>query len=59
MTDPRLHPDRMPRRKVLVAGTFACAVMLALNAAFSARWAAYAAGEQNLVRSLVSIVVLC
>ncbi|ETW76486.1 sugar transporter [Heterobasidion irregulare TC 32-1] len=40
--------DRMPRRKVLVAGTFACAVMLALNAAFSARWAAYTAGEQNL-----------
>ncbi|KAI0059166.1 hypothetical protein BV25DRAFT_1918640 [Artomyces pyxidatus] len=36
--------DRMPRRKVLIIGTFLCAVMLALNAAFSAKWATYGAG---------------
>jgi len=28
--------DRMPRRKVLVIGTFTCAVMLAINAGLSA-----------------------
>ncbi|TFY66537.1 hypothetical protein EVG20_g4562 [Dentipellis fragilis] len=40
--------DRMPRRKVLVIGTFLCAVMLALNAAFSAKWATYGDGPKNL-----------
>lgn len=28
--------DRMPRRKVLIIGTFTCAVMLAINAGLSA-----------------------
>ncbi|KAI0052176.1 general substrate transporter [Auriscalpium vulgare] len=40
--------DRMPRRKVLIIGTFLCALTLALNAGFSAKWATYAAGEKNL-----------
>ncbi|KAA1473302.1 general substrate transporter [Dentipellis sp. KUC8613] len=40
--------DRMPRRKVLVIGTFLCSVMLALNAGFSAKWATYGDGPKNL-----------
>ncbi|KAG8848704.1 hypothetical protein FRB91_010556 [Serendipita sp. 411] len=31
--------DRMPRRKVLVIGTFVCAIMLAINGGLSAKWA--------------------
>ncbi|KIJ46359.1 hypothetical protein M422DRAFT_165280, partial [Sphaerobolus stellatus SS14] len=31
--------DRMPRRKVLVYGTFACSLMLGVNAGLSAKWA--------------------
>jgi MFS family permease len=31
--------DRMPRRKVLVIGTFVCAIMLAINGGLSALWA--------------------
>ena len=31
--------DRMPRRKVLMAGTFASAVLLAINGGLSAKWA--------------------
>lgn len=30
--------DRMPRRKVLVIGTFVCAIMLAINGGLSAKW---------------------
>lgn len=40
--------DRMPRRKVLVCGTFACAVFLAINGGLSAVWAKYPSGEQNI-----------
>ncbi|KAG8965040.1 hypothetical protein FRC03_000995 [Tulasnella sp. 419] len=40
--------DRMPRRKVLVAGTFASAVMLAGNGGLSARWAATPEDSKNL-----------
>jgi sugar porter (SP) family MFS transporter len=35
--------DRMPRRKVLVIGTFVCAVMLAINGGLSAKWNSNAA----------------
>ena len=38
----------MPRRKVLVIGTFGCSLMLAANAALSAKWASYAKGEEDL-----------
>ena len=31
--------DRMPRRKVLVWGTLACSVLLAINGGLSAKWA--------------------
>lgn len=31
--------DRMPRRKVLVIGTFVCSIMLAINGGLSAKWA--------------------
>lgn len=34
--------DRMPRRTVLVLGTFGCSLMLAANAGLSAAWASYA-----------------
>jgi len=40
--------DRMPRRKVLVYGSIACSVMLAINAGFSALWASYGDGPKNL-----------
>ncbi|TFY77891.1 hypothetical protein EWM64_g6124 [Hericium alpestre] len=40
--------DRMPRRKVLVIGTFLCSVTLALNAGLSAKWATYGDGPKNL-----------
>ncbi|EJD05087.1 general substrate transporter [Fomitiporia mediterranea MF3/22] len=40
--------DRMPRRKVLVWGTLGCSLMLAANAGFSAAWANYEEGHQNL-----------
>ena len=40
--------DRMPRRRVLVWGTLGCSFMLAANAAFSAAWASYEKGNQNL-----------
>ena len=33
--------DRMPRRKVLVIGTFGCSLMLAANAGLSAKWDSY------------------
>lgn len=39
--------DRMPRRKVLVFGTFACSVLLACNAGLSAKWATYEEGHEN------------
>lgn len=40
--------DHMQRRVVLVWGTFACSLMLAANAAFSAAWASYKPGHENL-----------
>ena len=40
--------DRMPRRKVLVIGTFFCAVFLAINGALSARWAQLPDDGKNL-----------
>ncbi|PAV20274.1 MFS lactose permease [Pyrrhoderma noxium] len=40
--------DRMPRRGVLVWGTAMCSVLLAANAGFSAAWASYANGKENL-----------
>ncbi|THH08760.1 hypothetical protein EW145_g2484 [Phellinidium pouzarii] len=40
--------DRMPRRKVLIWGTLGCSIMLALNAGFSALWAGYKVGNENL-----------
>ncbi|EJD04682.1 general substrate transporter [Fomitiporia mediterranea MF3/22] len=40
--------DRMPRRLVLVWGTFGCSLMLAANAGFSATWASYGDGPKNL-----------
>ncbi|KZT36230.1 general substrate transporter [Sistotremastrum suecicum HHB10207 ss-3] len=39
--------DRMPRRKILVFGTLACSVLLAANAACSAKWASYGIGPKN------------
>jgi len=39
--------DRMPRRKVLVIGTFTCAVLLGCNAGLSAKWASYSKGTEN------------
>src|SRR5258705_389787 len=38
----------MPRRKALVFGTFACAVMLAINGALSAKWAHEDPNHHNL-----------
>jgi len=40
--------DRMPRRKVLVYGTFACSLMLGINAGLSAKWASYGDGPKDL-----------
>ncbi|KAF8579025.1 putative MFS lactose permease [Ramaria rubella] len=40
--------DRMPRRKVLVYGTFMCAFFLAANAGLSAKWASYGDGPKDL-----------
>ncbi|KAL5520467.1 hypothetical protein ACEPAG_9691 [Sanghuangporus baumii] len=40
--------DRLPRRRVLIWGTLACSVMLAGNAGFSAAWASYQPGHENL-----------
>ena len=40
--------DRMSRRRVLVAGTFACAVFLGMNGGLSARWAQMPADAKNL-----------
>ncbi|KDQ20610.1 hypothetical protein BOTBODRAFT_61717 [Botryobasidium botryosum FD-172 SS1] len=40
--------DRMPRRKVLVIGTFCCSVLLGINAGLSAKWASYGTGPKNL-----------
>ncbi|TDL18995.1 general substrate transporter [Rickenella mellea] len=40
--------DRMPRRKVLVWGTLACAILLGVNSGLSAQWAKYKPGEENL-----------
>ena len=40
--------DRMPRRKVLVIGTFICAILLAINGGLSARWAQMEVGAQDL-----------
>jgi len=39
--------DRMPRRKVLVIGTFVCSIMLAINGGLSAKWASNA--KANIV----------
>ena len=38
----------MPRRKVLVIGTLGCSLMLAANAALSAKWATYTKDDENL-----------
>ncbi|KAF9477693.1 general substrate transporter [Pholiota conissans] len=43
-----LLADRMPRRPVLVWGTFGCAVFLALNGGLSARWAQMPVEMENL-----------
>lgn len=43
-----LLADRMPRRPVLIWGTFGCALFLALNGGLSARWARMPAGAENL-----------
>ncbi|THH11709.1 hypothetical protein EW145_g451 [Phellinidium pouzarii] len=40
--------DRLPRRTVLIAGTFASAVFLAINGALSARWASMPSDAKNL-----------
>jgi hypothetical protein len=40
--------DRMPRRKVLISGTFACACFLGMNGALSARWAQLPESAKNL-----------
>ncbi|KAL5478802.1 hypothetical protein ACEPAI_2079 [Sanghuangporus weigelae] len=40
--------DRMPRRRVLVWGTLLCSFMLAANTGFSAAWANYQLGHENL-----------
>lgn len=40
--------DRMPRRRVLVAGTFASAAFLGMNGALSARWAQLPDDAKNL-----------
>lgn len=40
--------DRMLRRKVLIVGTFFCAVFLAINGALSARWAQLPEGGKSL-----------
>ena len=40
--------DRMPRRKALTVGTFACAIMLAINGALSAKWAHQPVDHENL-----------
>ena len=40
--------DRMPRRKVLIIGTFLCSILLAINGGLSTRWGQFPAGDQNL-----------
>ena len=40
--------DKMPRRTVLVWGTFVCSIMLALNGGFSAAWAHESDDQKNL-----------
>lgn len=40
--------DRMPRRKVLIIGTFICSLLLAINGGLSARWAQMEEGLQDL-----------
>lgn len=40
--------DKMPRRKVLIWGTFVCAFMLAGNGGLSARWAHLPEDQKNL-----------
>ncbi|TDL29522.1 general substrate transporter [Rickenella mellea] len=40
--------DRMPRRKALIWGTFACSILLAINGGLSAQWAKYKPGEENI-----------
>lgn len=40
--------DRMPRRTVLIIGTFICALLLAINGGLSAQWANTAGGIQDL-----------
>lgn len=40
--------DRMSRRQVLVWGTFASAVLLAINGGLSAKWAAMPADQKNI-----------
>jgi len=50
--------DRMPRRAVLVIGTFACAILLAINGGLSALWAKEVrntgAGNLNVGRGAVA-----
>jgi len=40
--------DRMSRRKVLIWGTLACSVLLAINGGLSAKWAKMPEGHQTL-----------
>ena len=40
--------DHMSRRRVLIAGTFASAVLLGMNGGLSARWAQTPADDKNL-----------
>jgi len=44
--------DRMPRRKVLIIGTFTCAVMLAINAGLSAVLDKQVTGGQTVSKSV-------
>lgn len=40
--------DRMSRRKVLIAGTFGSAVLLAINGGLSAKWAQMPEGNKDI-----------
>ena len=51
--------DRMPRRGVLVWGTAMCSVLLAANAGFSAAWASYVNGKENLSVGRAGAAFVC